>query len=408
MKIKSPRYWLQPKGLINFIILFSCICQCLIFDFHFPSIITYILDLCLILTMLHMTRGVRSIRNITELKMINTCIFGYLIAIVVSDIVHPPNLLPWIWQIRYMLRGIVFFYACIIYLDSNDVDDIFNKMVVLQYINAVVVVYQFLALNLRGDNLGGIFGHGGGPGINIFQAIVVTVCLVRYLNKKISLIKYLSVAMLGIVISALAEEKFFYIAFLISTVIVIMITRFTFKKFLIILTSIFILFVGINVLNTYFPNSLDVFLDKDIRDLYLSGTSGGYELGRFGSFERINSMLFNSDLLNILFGKGFGNCTATTISSFVSTFYQQYGYLNYNYFVHQMVYLETGLSGFIIYLLFFVISFLQGVVLYINSMEEWQRYILCIFCAIMPVIILSIWYNSSLITYCYLNFFLFR
>ena len=44
-----------------------------------------------------------------------------------------------------------------------------------------------------------------------------------------------------------------------------------------------------------------------------------------------------------------------------STFYNQYGYLHYQYFTHAFVFIETGLLGLISYLMIFISSLKRGI-----------------------------------------------
>ena len=226
---------LTPKRIIFAILCVTIISDALIAELNVPSNITYFNDLLWVLLLYYLIkrRALKSMQR-TGLKS-NVIILGlFAFVLFLSALLNFVNPLLVLWATRNSLRFYVFYVACIYYLNINDVKDILNLFFIVQIINFAIALYQFFALGLSRDNLGGIFGHGNGMALNTFQAIVYTYYLAGYFYKKQPLYKVIIVAITSIIIAAMAEEKAYYDYFVIITIIVIILSRVSLKTALIV------------------------------------------------------------------------------------------------------------------------------------------------------------------------------
>ena len=133
----------------------------------------------------------------------------------------------------------------------------------------------------------------------------------------------------------------------------------------------------------------------DIDEMVAYSTEGmaGYELSRFGSFEQIDSLIFNKDPVRSAFGVGFGGAEESNISLFTSFFSQVWGYLNYRWFTHQMTFIETGYVGFCLFVMVFVV---YAIWLMKKVKRVPESKVLIQFSFIMTLFtIINFWYNCA-------------
>ena len=136
-----------------------------------------------------------------------------------------------------------------------------------------------------------------------------------------------------------------------------------------------------------------------------NSTGGGYNISRLNAFSDINSIFFKNDIIDNLFGYGFGNCEYSNVSLFCSEFYNLYGAYNYRWFTSQWIFLETGYAGIISYVFILISDIIYSFKCYRRSWKKDRSLILC--CLIMGVIcLISVIYNSLLkADYGYVAFF---
>ena len=392
------------KKLVLFILYFTIIMETLISMFGFPTIIRYINDLCIVLIVILM-RG-KFIKRLKKDKLSPIWISSLVFFLVctVSWIINSGNIFLYIWAFRNAFRGVIYLFCCYFYLDAQDVKDIFNKLYIIQFFNVFLVFIQFFILHFNMDSIGGIFGYGNGAGLNTFNMMLVSYYLIGYISKKEKLLKTLFVIMSSLLMSALAEEKAFFIYFVIILIITIIFSKFNFKKLFAFLVAVFALIIGLRCLEIYYPDMYSKMVSIKLLEEYSKTTfEKGYMIPRIGAFSFISKKFFKN-IINYLFGLGFGNCDTSVFSIFKSAFYETYGYLNYRWFTHQWTFIETGYLGFLSFIGIFLTCGLNLIEKYRLKITD-RRIILAAICNTI-CLIASIWYNATLkVDMCYLAYF---
>ena len=396
-----------PRGIILFMIYFLCVMGTLEL-FGFPHMIEYLLDIGNVLLLVHLIINRKIKRGLKDpLVVIQLIVFA--IGIIIS-FVHFVSPVLVIWSIRNLFRFLVFYLGCISYLRPDDIESIFFDFRYLFYINFGMILFEFLYLGFRDDELGGLFGatQTTNGDLNIFLLITTTFFVVMWEEKKIKNIELISVLTIDVFISAFAELKFFFfeIFAIFLLVFVISSAKRSFGKkivkWLVIITlALVILAVGMKYMIRLYPQWENFF---SIEKIMLEVTrTGGYtnigDINRFTFLNTINNLIFRNNILERIFGLGLGACEfSDNIKLFMSSFYIKYYYLHYFYFSLSWMYVECGVIGMIGYLLSFVITFIRGIrrIRRINKvdMDKTSYYtvgVVVCFCSILLLI-----YNQSM------------
>lgn len=266
---------------------------------------------------------------------------------------------------RRIFRFFAFFIACAVLLKVRDVEKLFSLMVKAQTINLVLTIFQRFVMNAKQDNMGGIFGTADGVNgyTNIFLCLICTFSIVMYLGKKVKLKNVIWVLGSSLLIAALAELKLFFIETVLIVLAAILLSKPSRKTVQIICFSALGLAVALMLFAKWFPEHMAIFLDSTLFASYVGDAISGYSIGRLNAFSTINKLFFKNDILNNLFGFGFGNCESG------SAFYQRYSDYHYTWFTHQVTFLETGYIGMILYAFFYGLIFVHSAVMKKRSQE---------------------------------------
>lgn len=328
----------------------------------------------------------------------------YSIVCVSTAIAYKTPIIIFLWAVRNTFRFFVFFFACIVYVQKDDIKKFCDFIIKLQFINVPLMLIQHFyfkqftreEVRFPSDHISGIFGFNTGSNglINIYICIVLIIILIDFFERE--KINWIHIFSLGNVMfcMAFAELKVFLPE---AIVIFIICCFFYFRKIvqkpllLAVITSLFIfcLIVGIILMIGLYPGTQKNF-QKSYSE-YEAATSSVYKLGRIGAFSKINDIFFKNDILKNLFGLGFGNCEYSNFSFLVSDFYQKYGDYNYRWFTHQMLYLETGAVGFISFASFFITMAIQALVVFCKQPSNKKTAVFSI--ALSAVLFSNLWYN---------------
>lgn len=323
-----------------------------------PSAITYITDLIMLLAFICCLGRIQKSVHHARAKLQLCIILLIVVAVCIGAILNLANPALFIWGVRNNLRFFVFFLSCIVLLEIKDLDNIFKLITFFFWINAIVAIIQYFFFDISKDYLGGLFGTTQGCNIytNILLCIVMSYKLSMCIKSRISIFNLVIYILTIFFIATLAELKVVYAEFVIVFIITLIIEKPSIKTIGILLLGIIGLIFGLWLLGTYDPDSLNVLMDSDILDRYLSG--GGYtnsgDLNRFTAIAQIQEIFFSGNWVNTLFGFGLGSCDTSSFSFLQSDFFNQYEYLHYRWFTHAWVYLEQGAIGLILLGLFFV------------------------------------------------------
>ena len=361
---------------------------------HFPSFVTYITDLVLVLILLQSFQRIkRCSRKYTKTQW---HIFLFIcIALVLGVIFNLVNPLHVMWGIRNNLRFFLFFFICVSLLDEVDVEKLNNFLKAYFLLTVVFCTFQYFVLGLVNDDLGGFFGIGKGCNayINVLICFISALVISEYFTKKRSF-TYMSVFLiLCIYIATLAELKIFYVELVCMILISILFNKPSLKTIVILFFGVVSVFLAFNLLLKYNPDSLSFFLDSNARRYYLAGegyTNSG-DLNRFTAIQNIYQKFFSENPFQSIFGFGIGSCDTSSFSFLQSEFFNRYEYLHYRWFTHAWVFLEQGFIGIILLVSFFI----SNLTFSLKNKKKLKNYsllsILFVFCCLVGII-----YNCSL------------
>lgn len=381
------------KAVVTFCIIWSIIQDALIAELHFPSSISYLVDFAvgiLLLLLIH-ERGKDDTKEYSHLAFI---VVLYSVSLLFGLVGNGVDIKLLLWAIRNTYRFYIFFFACVKFYDYTDVERIISKMYVLNIISLILALYQFLVLGHAMDYVGGIFGYGNGAALNTFNALLVSIYFCMYMKKRASLFQVMVVIGSSCLISAIAEEKAFFLYLSVIIVVYLISNRASFKTIAIAVVVSTIMLFAIQYL--YATNEWLTRRDMFTIDAYVQYARESYGIDRLNPFGDINEKFFKDDVLLNLFGYGFGNCELSTGGAALTSSFakQNYGYQYYD-FVSQMRFLETGYVGIITYVLFFVYILIVAI-RNRNSTSSLLALYSSITICYTSVVIISIWMSQAL------------
>lgn len=386
---------ITPKKIVGFILFWTIISDALVAELGMSSSIQYLNDFAWVILLLYIVKN----KFWTRLKYqgfsgVLYAIGAYVLICYLSAILNFVDPLLTIWASRNLIRFIVFFLSVVVFLEENDISEVFNKLFWIQIISFIIALYQYYVLGLHMDTLGGIFGHGNGAALNTFQAMILAYFLCGYLQKKQPAYKVATILITSLLIAALAEEKAYFVYLIVIVAGSVIINRPSFKTVIIVAAVLCAVPVGINILASVNDSwNLEVLTNMTRAVQYLDTS---YGLSRTNPFPQIQSRFFNNSLLKDLFGIGFGaseNCDASSI--FTSEFYNRYAYLQYFDFTHQKKFLETGYLGFGSFLMIIVMCIVTPLKHILRNKDNDYR--LKAFIIFGIVAILSCWFSGAMI-----------
>ena len=265
------------KKLIYFQIIYNLIIKFFISVLHLPTFLNYITDVVTLLLLIVIYKKFQKTFYKIHYKSSLFVIFLFSISLLLGIIFNLVPLQLLLWAIRNTYRFFVFFIACVVCLDSKDVERILKILFDFQFINIIACMFEFFVLGCEQDNLGGIFGieSGCNGGLNLYFCILTTVTLVEYVYKKTNITSVIYILLSTIVISAMAELKFFYVELIFIIILIFLLTKPNLKKVLLVVSFIFILSIGMNIFKVMYPLHYDVLTNKDMFLSYFSSAGTG-------------------------------------------------------------------------------------------------------------------------------------
>lgn len=326
---------------------------------HLPDAVKYICDLCWIGLLASMIAAVPKFEKPVKILLIWVGLF--LLFTLMAYIFNFQSFLYYLWGLRNNFRFYVFFFALIVYFRKEYVRTALKLIDILYWVNIAVSLLQY-AMGYEQDFLGGVFGvqRGVNGYTNILFLLVTAKSVVYFLNKQESLMKCFAKCGAALLIGAFAELKFFYIEFAIIVIMASLITKFSWRKLLIIVGGIAGVYVTITLLVKLFPDFEDFFSLEGI----LSSATEKRAYSRSSDLNRLNSIpilivRFLKNGWKQLFGLGLGNCDTSGFAFLNTPFYTQYSWLRYAYFSVAFIFLEMGFTGLVFYIGFFVLVWIR-------------------------------------------------
>ncbi len=384
-----------PEWFTSYLAVFPLFISFLIDFISLPSFIKYTADVVWILVlviMLFLKRNVIFEKKVTPFIIYIT---GFFVLVSITYLFRFQSIAYFLWGIRNNFRFYVSFLAYSMFLDSFEVDGILKFFDYMFWINAVISFFQFFVLGYNQDYLGGVFGVDRGCNANslVFFSIVISKSILSFINGKEKAWLCFLKCGVSLIIAAMAELKFYFIIFVIILVLAAIVTRFSVRKLILILSASFLFMLASTFMTAVFGEGSSLSLDRIWELMTATSYATSKDLGRFTAIPTISQAFFD-DINEKLFGLGIGNCDTSTFPVCNTPFYQTYYYLHYTWFSSAFLFLETGYIGLTMYLAFFVLCFFyarkQLKSVNVNSMYCQISMIISVVCVILT------FYNSSL------------
>ena len=338
-------------------------------------------------------------QSLIEKKIFSFVVFiiSWLLYVFIVYLFKYQSVFYFLWGLRNNFRFYAAFILFATFFDETTADDCFKLMDILFFINAVVSFVQFFALGYKQDYLGGIFGVGRGCNAYsiVFFSIIVARSILLFLSaKEYAIICFLKCA-ISLVLSAMAELKFFFVIFIFILAIAMFITKVFWKKVIALSVIAILLMFSSSILTEIFGKTEKLTLQRIFELITAQNYSSAEDLGRFTAIPTISNTVLKTPLERI-FGMGLGNCDTSTFAICNSTFYQLHESLHYTWFSSAFIFLETGYVGLIINLLFFSFSFFLACKQY---KRDGANQLYCQLTIIMSILcVVLTFYNSVLRT----------
>ena len=364
-----------------------------------PHMLRYSLDVVWVLLSAYMVMARRR-GNRTGTRGMALLVLLFLVYTVLVSAAKFEPVFYYLWGVRSNFRFFVAFFAFAMFLSVEDIHFYFKAFDVLFWINAAISLVQYFVQGLYGDHLGGLFGtEAGGNGYTVvFFAIVFTKDIVFYLEKKEKLGELIAKVVTALLISALAELKFFFVLVLMILVLASLFTNFTWRKFWVIVGGAAAVVGFAALLVVLFPDfagflTLEYFWNTAISD---KGYTSSGDLNRLNAIPMINELWLKNGWQRT-FGLGLGNCDYASYDFLITPFYKNYGHMHYTWISYAMLYLETGWIGLICYYSFFALVFFN-----VWKIEKRSEGVTKTYCRVTRILALCCMviaiYNSSLRT----------
>lgn len=323
------------------------------------------------------------------------CFLGYTSIMYVIQFKSP---LYYLWGVRNNFRYYFAFLSLLTFSSSRDVEGYFTFFTRIFWLNIMVTLVQYFIFGYNYDLLGGVFGveRGVNGYTNIYLCIMVTWMLVRYMEKKSSLMSCAAICTMALMVAAMAELKFFFVEFIMIVGLSALFTNFSLRKIMAVLGALLAVVLFAALLVIIFPHyegflSVDFFLEAATSD---KGYTSSGDLNRLTALAKINELWLTTNFER-LFGFGLGNCETASYAFLNTPFFESYGHMHYTWLSHAFMYLECGWIGLIFYFGFFVLVYFKATRIQNRVSGDGVTYcrlarIMAILCAIISV------YNSSL------------
>lgn len=348
-----------PQWLCLAIFALALCMSFLIDTLNVPSFIKYSVDVMWVVLLFMMIIGKR-IQIKKNVTLFTILVFVWLIYVTFVYLFNYQSIFYFLWGIRNNFRFYAVFFAFATFLEEDDVYTSLRFVDVLFWINIPVTLFQFFVLGYKQDYLGGIFGvsRGCNAFTTILFALTVTISLIRYFDGKENGVICLLKSGVALIFAAMAELKFFFLLFVIMVILTMVMTKFSWKKLVVlILFAILLSFAG-TILTNLFGSNDTLSFQRIIELITSENYATGEDLGRFTAIPNISRKILTR-WYERLFGMGIGNCDTSAFAICNTPFYQTYEYLHYTWFSSAFLFLETGYVGLIFNLIFyFLVGFL--------------------------------------------------
>lgn len=319
----------------------------------FPSVIKYVNDFIVVVLLLYTFGKLfyhRRVYLTDDMKKILLSILLIFGVYMVSSLVEQVSLIRLLWGIRNMLKGIIYFVACIVLLKKEDVESIAKKINIIFLLNVAAATFEYYVLGKSGDYVGGLFGSSLGCNATLNAMMVITTAwnALRYTQRRQGLLKTLFFIALCVVTAGMAELKIYIIEVPLILILIGAFSKGFLKKILLAIVGIGFAMVCISFIEKLTPGWDDFFTMEKMLEMVTdeNGYTNKGDLNRFTALQILNKRIFHSG--TNWFGIGLGNAEYSDTFTFLnSDFYNRYKMLHYGWFSYAKTYIELGYFGIV-------------------------------------------------------------
>ena len=348
-----------PEWLALFVFAMPFLLSFLQDFLHFPSLVKYTVDVAWVggLWFLVARHQQKIHRKLFPFVCFVVVFFVYVLFFYILNF---QSVFYFLWGFRNNFRYYAAFFAFVFFLKKDDVSLCWKYIDVLFAFHVIVTFVQFFFLGYKWDYLGGIFGVQ--LGCNSYSMILlIVVCsksLLSYMNGEEKIWMCILKNGFSLVIASLAELKFYFVLFLFITIFSACITKFSWRKILILICSAFIAYFAGNLFVAVWGEESRLSIERIFELVTAQNYASSEDLGRITALPTISETIL-TDFGSKCFGLGLGNCDTSTFAICNTPFHQVHGYLNYDWLSSAFLFLETGYVGIAMYISFLIIVFIS-------------------------------------------------
>ncbi|MCW3786653.1 oligosaccharide repeat unit polymerase [Marinilabiliaceae bacterium AAT] len=359
------------------------------------AFITDILNIALFIYLIQ-SKKISSIISVIG-KPVSVLFLVLIIVGLFSGIINSLSPITIFWGFRTFYRFSIFFLACIAVLSIEDIKYYNKWLPKILIINFAVSAIQYFILNERGDLNKGTLGDNSG--LYILCYICLAYFILAYIYNRISLKTMFIYISLILLIAIFSELKVIFFLIPFTYILSIIIGKKSIKTVSsIIFISVFS-FIGLFLITFFYGAKYTSFLTDQEEIQAYAFEAGHYNfqeggLNRGTALTDIDNIFYHNNPIERYFGMGIGSASPSPLIN--SSFFNRYGsQLSYFYFLTSYLLIEQGWLGFLLYVTIWTILVFRLRNLKIKNEEFnfWKSFSIIL----LVQIILSIWYNASLV-----------
>ncbi len=339
-------------------ILFSLTIKGLTDYLHFPSSTIYISDyftLILLLKIIFVFLNKKEIKvKSKKLNMLFLLIFLMLLLNLISLIINRYSLLNFIWGIRNDYKFFVAFIGYL-YLDMSEktIEKITRLLLFIFFLQLPAVLIQY-SMGYIQDDMGGTFGLGATGVLGHFMAYIFAIAFSKYLNRKISIVKLISVLAPILVITVLSEIKIMYVYIAIILVYLMLRNKFKLSYAFIGLATLILMVFSSQKLGEIYPDFNNFWNINTLVDYsYTRSYGDGGAINRLSGPAVIYTEVMDNNYKKY-FGVGLGNAAPNQHERLKGRYNEKYDDLKYYWFFIPYYLMENGTLGLGLYIILLV------------------------------------------------------
>lgn len=214
---KIGRITLTTTMMIGLVLAITSVGALAISTFHISNFVYYLADAFnVFLAVFAIRRVARArVRRMKEVGFLVLLLVLFIANCIIGIVGNNVSLKLAIWGSRNVYRFILFFISCVALLEKKDIAKFRAAFPKIYVINAIVAVFQYVVLGLKGDYIGGLFGtiQGCNGALTIFLNIALSYFIAGYLCGTEKLSKIVLYSILYFLVAALSETKGNYFFF---------------------------------------------------------------------------------------------------------------------------------------------------------------------------------------------------